>query len=99
MEEQFRNPDYSARQLATDLGTNTRYISETLQLRFGKSFPAFVNQWRVEAAARLIASKQGENLTFDAVARMVGFANRQTLHTAFVRQMGCSPKAYRDAQK
>lgn len=99
VEEQYKDPHYSARQLASDLATNTRYISAVMQHRFQKSFSAFMNDWRVEEAIRLMNSKQGPELTLEKIAQLSGFANRQTFYTAFTKKTGCTPKHFKDGIK
>ncbi len=43
MEKKYRDKDYSAKRLAEDIGTNTRYISAVVNTRFHCNFTSFVN--------------------------------------------------------
>ena len=46
VEKCYRDKNYSARQLAQDLGTNTRYISAVVNNRFHKNYTELVNGYR-----------------------------------------------------
>ena len=60
VEKCYRDKNYSARQLAQDLGTNTRYISAVVNNRFHKNYTELVNGYRVEADAEEVGDKKEE---------------------------------------
>ena len=45
MQKKYRDKDYSAKKLAEDLGTNTRYISAVVNVRFHMNYTSFVNKY------------------------------------------------------
>ena len=47
MEKKYKDKDYSAKKLAEDLGTNTRYISAVVNVRFHMNYTSFVNKFRI----------------------------------------------------
>ena len=54
VQKKYKDPDYSAKKMAADLGTNTRYISAVVSMRFGKNYSSLVNEHRIEEAKYLL---------------------------------------------
>ena len=52
IEKRYRNKDFSARDLASELNTNTRYISAVINSRFNTNFSCLINEYRVKEALR-----------------------------------------------
>ncbi len=95
VEKKYRDPDYSAQKLATELGTNTRYISAVVNLRYQDNYSQMVNEFRIKDAMYLLKDKHAQKMTMQEVATSVGFANRQSFYAAFYKRTGLSPKEYR----
>ena len=45
IEKRYRNKDFSAKELATELNTNTRYISAVINSRFNTNFSCLINEY------------------------------------------------------
>ena len=97
VDKKYRDPDYSAKQLATDIHSNTRYISAAVSLRFNMNFTELVNGYRVREAAHMLTDRRYKNLTVEGIARACGFHNRQTFHAAFYRTYQQAPRNYQRA--
>jgi len=95
VEKCYRDKDYSARQLALDLGTNTRYISAVVNNRFHKNYTELVNSYRIEEAMTLMVDKRYQRTNIEDISAMVGFSNRQSFYAAFYRFVGKTPRQYR----
>lgn len=93
--KKYRDPDYSAGQLAKELQTNTRYLSAVINSRFGMNYSCYVNEQRVREAAHLLTDRRYRNLNVEQISSMVGFSNRQSFYAAFYREKGETPRAYR----
>ncbi len=98
VEKKYRDPSYSARQLATDLETNTRYISAVINLRFQQNYSTLVNEYRIREALYMLIDHRYQDKTVEEIANEVGFANRQSFYAAFYRIKGITPKEYRKQQ-
>ncbi len=94
--KKYRDPSYTAKKLAHDINTNTRYISAVVNVKFGMNYSNFVNKHRIEDAVKVLANKEFSDLTMDEVSEMVGFANRQSFYAAFYRMKQITPRAYKD---
>lgn len=98
VQKKYRDCNYSAKQLAIDLGTNTRYISAVINLRFHQNYACLVNEYRVKEAMYMLVDKRYANYTMEEISKTVGFSNRQSFYAAFFRIQGCSPRAYKNQQ-
>ena len=94
-EKKYRDPDYSAKQLAQDLDTNPRYLSAVINSRFGMNYSSLVNQHRVREAAHMLLDKRFVDKTMEEIGLMAGFANRQSFYAAFFKEKGEAPHQYK----
>ena len=95
MQKKYKDKDYSARKLAEDLGTNTRYISAVVNVRFHMNYTSFVNKFRIEEAMTILTDKRYQNLKMEEVSDMVGFSNRQSFYASLYKIMKMTPREYR----
>ena len=95
MQKKYRDKDYSAKKLAEDLGTNTRYISAVVNVRFHMNYTSFVNKYRIDEAMTILVDRRYQDLRMEEVSDMVGFANRQSFYASFFKIMGMTPRDYK----
>lgn len=95
MQKKYKDKNYSAKRLAEDLGTNTRYISAVVNVRFHMNYTSFVNKYRIEEALSILVDKRYRNMRIEDVSDMVGFANRQSFYASFYKIVGVTPSEYR----
>ena len=81
--------------MAQDLGTNTRYVSAVVNVRFHMNYSSFVNKYRIEEAMSILVDPRYLDLRMEDVSDMVGFANRQSFYAAFYKIMNMTPREYR----
>lgn len=94
-EKKYRDPDYSAKQLAKDLDTNPRYLSAVINSRFGMNYSCLVNELRVRDAVHMLVDKRFVDKTMEEIGLMSGFANRQSFYAAFYKEKGEAPHQYK----
>ncbi len=97
VEKKYRDPDYSAQKLAVELGTNTRYISAVINLRYQDNYSQMVNEFRIKDAMYMLKDTHTQKMTMEEIALAVGFSNRQSFYAAFFMRTQQSPKEYRRA--
>ena len=95
IQKKYKDKDYSAKKLADDLGTNTRYISAVVNVKFHMNYTSFVNKYRIEEAMTLLADKRYRELNMEDISDMVGFSNRQSFYASFYKLNGCTPRDYK----
>ena len=96
VEKKYRDPDYSAAKMAKDLGTNSRYISAVINMRFEKNYSSLVNEHRIREAMFLLIDHRYAQSTIAEIGKLVGFSNRQSFYSAFFRERGMTPNDYRN---
>lgn len=97
IEKRYMLKNYTAKQLAEDLETNSRYISAVCNTRFHMNYSTLINKYRIEEAMSVLIDRRYLHLNMEDISDMVGFANRQSFYAAFYKQQGCTPRDYRMA--
>ena len=95
MKKKYKDKDYSAKKLAEDLGTNTRYISAVVNVRFHMNYTSFVNKFRIEEAMTILTDRRYQDLNMEEVSDMVGFAHRPSVDASVDKIMNMTPRDYR----
>ena len=95
MQKKYKDKNYSAKRLAEDLGSNTRYVSAVVNVRFHMNYASFINKYRIEEAMSILVDKRYQDLRMEEVSDMVGFANRQSFYASFYKLMNMTPRDYR----
>lgn len=94
-QKKYRDPDYSAKQLAEDLNTNPRYLSTVINSRFGMNYSSLVNEFRVRDAVHYLTDKRYLDKTMEEIGKMSGFSNRQSFYAAFFKEKGEAPHQFK----
>ena len=95
IKKKYKDPNFSSKDLAKQLKTNTRYLSAVVNSRFGMNFSCLLNEYRIKDALRLLGDMKNNDKTVEDISAMVGFANRQSFYAAFYRIVGETPSSYR----
>jgi AraC-like DNA-binding protein len=95
VEKKYRDPEYSQRQLADDLGISVYALSRTMQQLFGLRYMELIHKWRIQDAARYLRGQRKQHYTVDDIGVLVGFRNRQSFFSAFKKETGITPEQYR----
>ncbi|MEM9300451.1 MAG: helix-turn-helix domain-containing protein [Bacteroidota bacterium] len=93
--EEFKNPDVSLNTLSKTLNVSPQMISMTINQKSKKNFNSYINTYRIQEASRLLQDETHGHLTIAAIAFEVGFNSISSFNTAFKKQMGKTPQAYR----
>lgn len=93
--KKYKDPNFSSKDLAKMLQTNTRYLSAVVNSRFGMNYSCLLNEYRIKDALRLLGDKRNAEKNVEEISAMVGFANRQSFYAAFYRIVGETPNGYR----
>lgn len=90
----FTNPDFSLDMLAELVGSNSKYVSQTINEAFDKNFSNFVNDYRVKLASARLVDPAYANLTVKAVGESVGFRSQSSFTAVFRKHTGLTPSIY-----
>lgn len=94
-EKPYLDEDLTVSMLAERLGTNTKYLSQTINGGLGESFVQFINRYRVEEVKRLLAEEADERLTMEAVGNKAGFKSKSAFNKAFKQIAGQTPSEFK----
>lgn len=99
LKRRFLEASLTARDLAKQLNTNTRYFSITMNKRFHCNFSTYINKLRVEEAMTRMGDSRYDEVSLQDISSMVGFSSRQSFITAFQKEKGMTPSEYRATLK
>ena len=94
--ELFRNKDLRLADVATELGTNTTYLSACLNGELNTTFPAFVTGYRIHYAQELM--RKDSTMRLSQVAERSGFTNEKTFLRTFKAACGVTPSEWKTGQ-
>lgn len=94
MEQQrmFRNADLKVSDMASALGTNTRYVTDCIKQTRNQTFSQFVNTYRINHAQQLLLSHPDMKLT--EVSFESGFANERSFFRTFKAITGMTAREW-----
>lgn len=95
VQKRYRDKNYSAKDMAKELKTNTRYLSAVVNSRFGMNLSELKNKYRIAEALHLLTDKRYVDMNIEEISAKVGFANRQSFYGAFYKFVGKTPNTYR----
>lgn len=94
-ERPYLASDLTIFDLSKSVGTNSKYLSKVINQHIGKNFSTFINDYRLEEAKRLLASKEGNTFTIEAIAQMSGFKSKSVFNAYFKKKYQMTPSKYR----
>lgn len=97
LDKVYLESDLTIEALAQRLGTSRNVLSKVVNHHLGRTFPALLNQYRINEAVRLLTEGKSQNYTIEAVAQMSGYNNRQVFYSAFKKETGITPTEFRSA--
>lgn len=86
-------PDLNVKLLKAACHIHDNNISSHFRFMMGVSIKQYIETLRMQSAGRLL--RESSLPIFD-VARLLGYDHLQTFYSAFRRQFGCTPAAYRE---
>ena len=81
--------------LAPLFGYNSSYLGKLFTQRMGKNFNSYLNEIRVQNAARMLLET---NRAAGAIAALSGYRSVDYFYQKFKQEFGCSPAEYRKKQ-
>ena len=91
----YLEPALNIDALAQQLDITALEISTLLNRHLGQHFFDFINSYRVNAAADILASEKDQNKTILAILYQVGFNSKSSFNTAFKKHFKITPSQFR----
>lgn len=92
-EKVYLSDSLSLDEFAQSLDLPKKYVSELINLKFGKNFKSLLNHYRVEAAKNMMAH-EAEDFQLIDVGLESGFNNKVSFYRVFKQHTGQSPSEY-----
>lgn len=92
----YLNQELSLVDIAKQLDSNTKYISEAINKGFNKNFIAFINDYRIEAAKKSLKDPLQNYLTIEAIGWNSGFKSKSTFNNTFKKLVGVTPSEFKE---
>lgn len=93
--KKYRDPMFSAGELAERLGVSRWTLSRIVRKEYGMGYADVVNGCRVRDAMRLLGDRRFGAYSVDEIGAMSGFGNRQSFFSAFKKIAGMTPERFR----
>lgn len=92
---QICREDFTSKELAQLVGSNTTYVSQVINENYGVSFSTQLSTSRIKLVCRRInEGTEYSNFTIEGIANSVGFKSRTAFINAFKREVGLTPSQY-----
>lgn len=91
--ELYKNSNLKLADVAKELHVLPHYLSQFLNDNKGKSFSTYINEYRIEAAKKML--KTSTNYTTEHIGYECGFNSKSTFFTTFKKIVGNTPSTYK----
>ncbi len=95
-EKLYRDEDISLQFLAEKLSVSLHQLSQLINENFNRSFPDFINTYRIEEAKKRLADPKTSDQNILSIAFDVGFNSRGGFNSVFKKHTGMTPSEFRD---
>lgn len=82
--------------IAEEMGLSPDHLTRLCKKEVGVSLITYMNKRRIHASLKLLNTTE---LTVEEIGELVGFSNASYFFTVFKKEIGMSPKQYRDGVK
>ena len=88
--------DFTLTKLAKLVDSNTTYVSQVINEKYGTAFSNVLAGFRIKEACRRMndETERYSQMTIEAIAMGTGFKSRTTFVNAFKRETGLKPSEY-----
>lgn len=95
----YLNPKLKIEDIAHELQTNNKYLSQIINEHYGKNFANFINDYRCRKVIEMFENADYHEYSLDGIADSAGFHSRSTFVAAFKKYTGKLPSVYRNELK
>ncbi|MEM1121154.1 MAG: helix-turn-helix domain-containing protein, partial [Bacteroidota bacterium] len=88
----YQSKQLKLKNVAEAMGISTHLLSQLLNDNLGKSFNAYINERRIEAACELLQTTH--HLSLEGIGYEVGFKSKSTFFTTFKKIKGLTPAKF-----
>lgn len=82
--------------LADQLQISPQHLSQLINTGFGTNFNAFINEYRVNEAKKMLRSNKYNSYSLEGIALESGFSNRTSFYRVFKKHSGMTPSKFKN---
>ena len=90
----YTNPNFKLTDLASGVELSTNHVSQVLNHELGQSFHEFINQYRYEAARKMMTDPDYAHYSIQGIAEAVGFNSKSAFNRNFRKLSGKTPSEF-----
>lgn len=94
--KKYRDPDFSAKMLAEELGISVFSLARVLKKEYGMAYADLVLGLRVKEAMRHLRNPKKAGLLVEEIGILVGFKNKWSFFQAFRKYGGMTPGEWKE---
>ncbi len=98
-QEIFLDASLTIEDLAKQLSTNRRYLSQVINEYTNKNFNNYINEFRIKKATRIILDPKYDYLSLEGIASFVGFNSKSSFNNFFKKYTGVTPSFFKKNHK
>ncbi len=91
-EHLYRDSELSLSALSERLEISPHQLSEIINSHFGKNFNSYINDFRIEAAKKMLMTETGSSIL--SIGLACGFNSKSNFNYVFQKSVGMTPTAY-----
>lgn len=91
----YRDPDFSARKLAEELGTNQFQLSRDLKRIYGMAYSDIILPLRIKEAKKQLINPKRASYSVEDIGVLVGFNNKWSFFQAFRKYTDTTPNEWK----
>ncbi len=92
----YQDAGLSAYSVSKEIGISEKYLSQFVKEQTGETFSSYLLRIRIEHAKKYLESTDYSN---DKIAELTGFGSVNTFYRNFNKQIGVTPKVYKESLK
>lgn len=94
-EKRYLDPSLKISDVAYELGTNEKYVSQAFRIGVDENFNSFINYYRINQAKKLLSHPETSGLSIKEVAMKSGFNNQPHFQRKFKDLTGMTPNTFK----
>lgn len=81
--------------IAKKLNTNRTYLSEAINTHYKENYSSWINEIRINASLKLLASPEYDQYSIEGIANMVGYSAISSFNASFKKITGLTPTQFK----
>lgn len=94
VEKPYHDPEFNIRKLADLLGSNSTYVSRSLNQIGNKKFNHLINEYRIRQVLEELKNDMHQKFTIEHIYTNAGFSQQSTFNRIFKEHTGRTPSEY-----